>query len=202
MRRPDYCVAGLGNPGERYIPTRHNLGFRVADRLASERSTDIRRLEYQALTATVRIGRSEVLLMKPQTYMNRSGQSVSDAWHALALDARRLVVVYDDVDLPLGRIRIRRGGGSGGHRGVDSIIAQIGEAGFARVRIGVGRPPDGVAVDRFVLEPFADAEREVVDVAVERAARAACAIVTDGLEVAMQRFNAAEPPDAPSGPAA
>jgi PTH1 family peptidyl-tRNA hydrolase len=190
MEIPTYCVAGLGNPGERYIRTRHNLGFRVADRLATERSTDIRRLEYQALTAILRIGRSEVLLMKPQTYMNLSGRSVSAACTDLDIPLEHLVVVYDDVDLSLGRIRVRRGGGAGGHRGVASIIEEAGGVDFPRVRIGVGRPPEGTAVDRFVLGPVAAAEDGPLEEAVVRAADAVCAIVLDGVAAAMQRFNA------------
>jgi PTH1 family peptidyl-tRNA hydrolase len=190
METPMYCVAGLGNPGERYIRTRHNLGFRVADRLATERSTDIRRLEYQALTATVRIGRSEVLLMKPQTYMNLSGRSLSAACTDLDIPLEQVVAVYDDVDLPLGRVRVRRGGGSGGHRGVASIIEELGGAEFPRVRIGVGRPPEGTPVDAFVLAPVGADEDRVLEDAVVRAAEAVGAIVTDGVDAAMCRFNA------------
>jgi PTH1 family peptidyl-tRNA hydrolase len=198
VQPPTYCVAGLGNPGERYTLTRHNVGFRVADRLARDRSTDIRRLEFQALTAIVEIDRSEVLLMKPQTYMNRSGESVAAACRETGLDPGRLIVVYDDVDLPLGRIRVRRGGGAGGHRGVRSVIEETGESAFARVRIGVGRPPAGMAVEQYVLEPFAPQEEPVVEAAIERAAGAVRAIVNDGIEAAMQRFNAAASGEAPT----
>jgi len=194
---PNYCIAGLGNPGERYNGSRHNLGFRVADEIARERSTDIRRLEYQALTAGLTVGRSEVLLMKPQTYMNRSGESVAEALGTLALDAAGLVVVYDDLDLPVGRIRVRRGGGSGGHRGVASIIEATGESGFTRVRIGIGRPPVGVAVEDFVLQPFENAEMEAAEAAVSQAAQAVSVIVEDGVEPAMRIFNPAADP-APS----
>ncbi len=194
METPTYCVAGLGNPGERYTATRHNLGFRVADRLASECSTDIRRLEYQALTAIVRIGRSEVLLMKPQTYMNLSGGSISAACSDLDISLERLVAIYDDVDLPLGRVRVRRGGGSGGHRGAASIVERLGGAEFPRVRIGVGRPPEGTPVDRFVLAPVAASEEAVLEEAVVRAADAVCVIVSEGIDAAMGRFNAIAAP--------
>ena len=169
------------------------------DEIARERSTDIRRLEYQALTAGLTVGRSEVLLMKPQTYMNRSGESVAEALATLALDAAGLVVVYDDLDLPVGRIRVRRGGGSGGHRGVASIIEATGEAGFTRVRIGIGRPPVGVAVEDFVLQRFEDAEMEAAETAVSRAAQAVSVIVEDGVEPAMRIFNPAADPASSTG---
>ncbi len=199
MPAPNYCIAGLGNPGERYNGSRHNLGFRVVDEIARERSTDIRRLEYQALTAGLTVGRSEVLLMKPQTYMNRSGESVAEALGTLALDAAGLVVVYDDLDLPVGRIRVRRGGGSGGHRGVASIIESTGESGFTRVRIGIGRPPVGVAVEDFVLQRFEDAEMDTVESAVSRAAQAVSVIGEDGVEPAMRIFNPAADPASSTG---
>ena len=199
MPAPNYCIAGLGNPGERYNGSRHNLGFRVVDEIARERSTDIRRLEYQALTAGLTVGRSEVLLMKPQTYMNRSGESVAEALGTLALDAASLVVVYDDLDLPVGRIRVRRGGGSGGHRGVASIIESTGESGFTRVRIGIGRPPVGVAVEDFVLQRFEDAEMDTVESAVSRAAQAVSVIGEDGVEPAMRIFNPAADPASSTG---
>ncbi len=199
MPAPNYCIAGLGNPGERYNGSRHNLGFRVVDEIARERSTDIRRLEYQALTAGLTVGRSEVLLMKPQTYMNRSGESVAEALGTLALDAAGLVVVYGDLDLPVGRIRVRRGGGSGGHRGVASIIESTGESGFTRVRIGIGRPPVGVAVEDFVLQRFEDAEIDTVESAVSRAAQAVSVIGEDGVEPAMRIFNPAADPASSTG---
>ena len=134
--------------------------------------------------------------MKPQTYMNRSGESVAEACRGLNLPPARLVVVYDDVDLPLGRIRVRREGGSGGHRGVQSIITQAGASAFPRVRIGVGRPPHEVAVDEYVLAPFATAEQDAVQEAIRRASEAVCAIVTHGVDSAMQRFNAPASGDA------
>ena len=184
-----FCVVGLGNPGAEYTGTRHNLGFRVADELAARYDTRIRRRDYSALTATVRIGRTEVLLMKPQTYMNRSGRSVSAACSDLEIPIERVVVVYDDVDLALGRIRVRRGGGAGGHRGVLSIIEEVGGVEFPRVKVGVGRPPEGMPVDEFVLAPLPAAEDELLESAIARAAEAAAAIVSDGVDAAMQRYN-------------
>jgi PTH1 family peptidyl-tRNA hydrolase len=184
-----YCVVGLGNPGEEYSQTRHNLGFRIVDKLAEDCSTRIRRSEFRALTATVWFGRSEVLLMKPQTYMNLSGRSVDDARSRLSIPAERIVVVCDDADLELGRIRVRAGGGTGGHRGLRSIIEEIGDAGFVRIRAGVGRPPTGGPLDRYVLANFENTEFEAVDSLVERGAAAVREVVTEGVESAMRSFN-------------
>ncbi len=184
-----YCVVGLGNPGEEYIGTRHNVGFRVADRVAADSGNNIRRPLYRALTATARICRTEVLIMKPQTYMNRSGASVLEACRALAIAAQDCVVVHDDVDLPLGRLRIRVGGGSGGHRGMDSIIEVTGQSDFVRLRVGVGRPTEAVDTSAHVLADFEPQEQALVQSVVENAASAVHAIVCDGVKPAMDKYN-------------
>jgi len=188
-----FIVVGLGNPGAKYTGTRHNLGFRVADRLADDRSTRIRRSQFRALTATVRIGRSEVLLMKPQTYMNASGKSVEDACRALSVPYDRVIVVCDDADLALARIRVRQGGGTGGHRGLDSIIGETGSRDFVRVRLGVGRPPAGIELDEHVLAPVAADEKKAVTEMMERGADAVAEIVINGVAPAMQKFNGPPP---------
>jgi PTH1 family peptidyl-tRNA hydrolase len=186
-----FCVVGLGNPGAKYTATRHNLGFRVADALAESSSTRIRRQEFQALTAVVEIGRSEVLLLKPQTYMNLCGRSVEAATTHLGIPPERLVVVYDEADLALGRIRVRHGGGTGGHLGVTSIVEETGSAGFVRVRLGIGRPPAGVELSDWVLAELGPAERGDIEELVARAADAVREVVVNGTEVAMRKFNAA-----------
>lgn len=183
------CVIGLGNPGEEYRLTRHNVGFHVVDVLAARIAVDIRRPEYRALTAEGVLGRSMVLLMKPQTYMNASGRSAAEALNDLGLSPDRLVVVYDDLDLPIGRLRIRASGGAGGHRGVASLLAEIGTGDFARVRVGVGRPRPGVPVVEHVLSPFEPDELEVVGPAVALAADAVEHIVNEGIRSAMDALN-------------
>ena len=167
------------------------MGFRVAERLAIDHSADIRRQEFLALTATIRIGRTKVFLMKPQTYMNRSGSSVEAACSALGVAPEQLVVVYDDADLALGRIRVRASGGTGGHRGLESIVDETGNRDFVRVRMGVGRPPDGVPLDQHVLAPVSGTDAIVIGNMIETAADAVCAIVEGGVVAAMQRFNSA-----------
>jgi PTH1 family peptidyl-tRNA hydrolase len=188
-----YLVAGLGNPGGKYSSTRHNLGFRVADALAERSSTRIRRREFSALTAIVTIGRSEVLLLEPQTYMNRCGPSVHAACGTLGISADHLIVVYDDVDLPLGRLRVRSGGSAGGHRGVASIIETSAVRNFVRVRLGIGRPPAGVELADWVLQEPSEGERQQLEDLVVRGADAVTEVITGSVDSAMRKFNGASP---------
>jgi PTH1 family peptidyl-tRNA hydrolase len=188
-----YCIVGLGNPGEEYAETRHNVGFRVVDELAKSKDTHIWRPEFRALTATVRVGRTEVLVMKPQTYMNRSGVSVAAALSEKGLVPANLLVIYDDVDLPLGRVRVRSGGGTGGHNGVQSIIDEIDDPSFTRVRLGVGRPQAGGDMIEHVLSPFLADEVAGAQLLVDRGVEASKLIVADGVVAAMQTFNALPP---------
>ncbi len=185
----EFCVAGLGNPGEGYSQTKHNIGFRVVDVLAARWGVDIRRTEFRALTAEGIFGRSMVLLMKPQTYMNASGRSVAPALAQHGVPPERCIAVYDDLDLDLGRLRVRPDGSAGGHRGVASLIDELGTPNFPRVRVGIGRPPAGSGVVEYVLSPFAAAEEEAVTGTIERAADAVECILERGVLPAMQAFN-------------
>ncbi len=197
---PNWLVIGLGNPGEEYGPTRHNVGFHVVDRVAARLDIDIRRTEFRALTAEAKLGGSMVLLMKPQTFMNLSGRSAADALASLGLPPERLIAVYDDLDLPLGRLRLRTGGGAGGHRGVASLIEHLGTQAFPRVRVGIGRPAEGRAVVDHVLSAFEANEAEAARRAVELGAEAVERIVADGMSPAMEVFNRA--PDTETSPRA
>jgi peptidyl-tRNA hydrolase, PTH1 family len=189
-----WVVVGLGNPGEEYESTRHNVGFRIVDRVAARLSIDIRRMEFRALTAEAKLGGSMVLLMKPQTYMNLSGRSAAAALQSLGLPPERLLAIYDDLDLPLGRLRVRAEGGDGGHRGVASLIEHLETRAFARLRVGIGRPAEGRAVVDHVLSPFDAAEAGDVAAAVERGADAVESIVHAGLLATMETFNRAGQP--------
>jgi PTH1 family peptidyl-tRNA hydrolase len=184
-----FCVVGLGNPGAEYTGTRHNLGFRVADELAARHDTRIRRRDYSALTATARIGRTEVLIMKPQTFMNLSGRSMRAASRKLGVPAERWVVVCDDADLPCGKLRVRVGGGTGGHRGIASIIQDTGERDFIRVRLGLGRPAGRVDLADWVLERIGADDLQGYEELVGRAADAVECVVRNGVNRAMQEFN-------------
>lgn len=181
-------VVGLGNPGRRYRGTRHNVGQVVVERLAGRLGVSLAEHGW-ARAGRGRVGGKTVVLAVPVTYMNASGQAVRDLLRRHRGRPADLLVVHDDMDLPLGRIRLRPDGGAGGHNGVRSIIEEVGTADFARLRIGIGRPPEGVDPVDYVLEEFGADERPVVDEVVERAVDAALTVVSQGLEAAMNRFN-------------
>lgn len=185
------AIVGLGNPGRRYRGTRHNVGSDVVDRVAAKLGVRLAGDGWVRI-ARARFGRAAVLLAVPETYMNVSGQAVSDLARRRRVHPEALLVVHDDLDLPLGRLRLRPGNGAGGHNGVRSIIEHLATRTFPRLRVGIGRPPAGVAAETFVLERFTPEERTVIDEAVERAANAALAVVSDGLEAAMNRVNVRE----------
>ena len=183
---------GLGNPGRRYQRTRHNLGFRVVDRLASVHRIRVDTRKYESLVGLWHRGEEEVLMVKPQTYMNQSGRAVRGLFRYLPLTSPDLLVVCDDLDLPLGRIRIRERGGSGGHRGIVSILEALGEESFVRIRMGIGRPLASVDPSDYVLEPFAPEEIGAAEESVLRAAAAVETLLDEGSVRAMQKFNLAK----------
>jgi len=186
-----YLVVGLGNPGGRYQRNRHNVGFMVVERLAERHGARLRRSwRVHAELAEIRLGGERVWLCRPRTYMNRSGLAVAALMRRTGARVGDLVVVLDDVDLPPGRIRVRRRGGAGGHRGLVSVIEALGSEEFTRVRVGIGRPPPGGDLVDYVLSDFGPEERPVMKAAVERAAEAVETIVRDGVEAAMNRYNA------------
>lgn len=184
------AVVGLGNPGRQYEGTRHNVGFALLDELAAQDQIRFKRSwRLHARSCTMRVSDLEILLVKPQVFMNRSGQTAA-ALRRRGVAPEEMLVVVDDVDLPPGRIRIRARGGAGGHNGLKSVIGELGSDAFPRVRIGVGsRPQDGVLSDH-VLGPFSPEERVAVDAALARAMEAIRCAVSDGVEAAMNRYNA------------
>lgn len=184
-------VVGLGNPGREYAPTRHNLGFWVLDRLARTLRIRVARWAHGGLCGEGEVGGEKVALLKPQTFMNRSGLSVASAADRYALTPTDILVIHDDLDLELGRLRLRPQGGPGGHNGVRSVIESLGTEAFPRLRIGIGRPPEGWEAATFVLNPFEPEEKAIVDRTVALAAEAAETFLREGLEAAMNRYNAA-----------
>ena len=186
-----YLIVGLGNPGAEYERTRHNLGFMVIDKLAGDEGIHIGSRECRSLVGRGPLEGKPVKLIKPQTFMNLSGEAVScfAAKHHLALPAETLVVISDDLALPVGKIRIRERGTAGGHNGLKSIIEALGTNDFIRVRMGI--QPDHPISDakRFVLDRFASSERELVEQMVDQAAKAVRTIVGEGALKAMQGFN-------------
>jgi len=185
-------VVGLGNPGKRYAATRHNVGFRVIDRLATSWSVDVQRKAHQACVGEVRRGDQRVLLVKPQTFMNDSGDAVASVKRFYRFPADQLVAVHDDVDLEVGRVRIRKGGSGGGNRGISSMIATLDDPGFIRVKVGIGRPPAGPVPASYVLGVPHGPEASRLEHAEARAADAVEQVLVHGVERAMNRINQRE----------
>ncbi|GAB6932051.1 aminoacyl-tRNA hydrolase [Calditerricola satsumensis] len=182
-------IVGLGNPGPAYAATRHNVGFWVIDRLARTLRISVDKAKWKGLVGEGCVDGQKVLLLKPQTYMNASGESVAEAVRFHKLNPEAILVIYDDMDLPLGTLRVRMKGSDGGHRGLRSIIAHLGTQEIPRIRIGIGRPAPGVSVTDHVLSPFAPEEREAAEAAAVRAAEAAAAWITEPIDRVMNRFN-------------
>jgi PTH1 family peptidyl-tRNA hydrolase len=186
-------VLGLGNPGEKYRDTRHNVGFWVLDRLADRSETVLRaegELRKYAWFAEARLAGCDLVLAKPRTYMNRSGRAASALCRAFSAQPEQLWVVHDDADLELGRLRVRGGGGAGGHNGVRSLIEVFGESDFTRIRVGVRGPerPEEELAD-YVLSDFSNAEREIADTLCDLAADAVESLIRNGLGTTMNRYN-------------
>jgi PTH1 family peptidyl-tRNA hydrolase len=186
-------VVGLGNPGRKYERTRHNLGFFIIDQIARQNQVALEKELCDALVGEWWTEAQGTLLVKPQSYMNRSGESVTGLLDHFGSTPDDLIVIHDDLDLAFGRIRIRPGGGAGGHRGVLSIMDSLGDAQFYRVRVGIGRPPDGIDPTDFVLEPFTPEELGQLHKVVSRAAEAVVTLLREGGKRAMEQFNRVVP---------
>ncbi len=197
----EWVVAGLGNPGEEYSRSRHNLGFMTVDRIAKTKGVELGRRRFKGVTAEIVLAEKPVILVKPQTFYNLSGECVSDLLGYFKIAPQQLIVVHDELDLEAGRLRIKQGGGDAGNRGVRSIAESLGTADFIRVRIGIGRPA-GFTVEMepgrqpkteenkdYLLRPMTAAERQALAPILERAASAVEAIAERGLEAAMNRYN-------------
>ena len=186
----EWLLVCLGNYGQRYENTRHNIGFMAADRLIERDSLRCNRLRFRSLTEIIDFGGAKVLLMKPQTYMNLSGEAVGEAARFYKVPPERVLVISDDVSLPLGKLRVRGNGSAGGHNGLKNIIAHLGTDRFPRVKVGVGAPehPDFDMVD-WVIGSFSKDERKVVDAAIDRALDAAECVIRSGVTEAQNRFN-------------
>ncbi len=185
-----WLVVGLGNPGEQYENTRHNAGFLVADELGERGRFPIQRLKFHALTNTAVIGGQGALVVKPVTYMNLSGEAVGEAARFYKVSADHVLVISDDVSLPLGKLRLRKGGSAGGHNGLKSVIQHLGTDQFPRLKVGVGgKPHPDYDMADWVLGKFQGEDKKVMDEAVRRAADAVECLLRDGMEKAMNRFN-------------
>jgi peptidyl-tRNA hydrolase, PTH1 family len=184
------CIVGLGNPGTRYRLNRHNAGFLVLDQLAKENAISIGQTLFDADIGKGKIAGSAVLLVQPQTFMNLSGVAIGKLIDYFRIAIEDMIVVHDDLDLPFQTIRLKAGGGHGGHKGLISIIEHLGSADFARVRIGIGRPPHKSMVESYVLSPFADEEMTVLPQLTRTAAEAVTDIISSGIQAAMEKHHA------------
>ena len=187
----EWLVAGLGNPGDKYARTRHNMGFLTLDLLAEREHLRIDRIKFKAVTAQAEFGGARCLLMKPQTFMNLSGEAVREAAQFYKIPAHHVLVIYDDVSLPVGKIRVRPSGSAGGHNGIKNIIAHLGTDQFPRVKIGTGAPGQGGDMIDWVIGEPSQADKKVLLDSFGRAIDAAeCIIEDDGdCQKAMNRFN-------------
>jgi PTH1 family peptidyl-tRNA hydrolase len=184
-----HLIVGLGNPGKRYENTRHNAGFLVVDRLAQRWDCAIEKKQLGALVATARIGDQPVVFAKPQSFMNRSGQPVASLLGYYKVEPSKLIVIHDELDLEVGRIKLKLGGGHGGHNGIRDIKAQLGKRDFSRVRFGISKPPADWDASNYVLGKWPTEQQSAVGDAVEHAADAVEGIVREGLQRAMNTFN-------------
>ncbi len=184
-----FMIVGLGNPGKEYAQSRHNVGFMVLDRLAERYGVVFSRYEQKALVAKVQAEVGNLMLVKPQTYMNLSGQSVGALTRFYKVSVEQLLIVYDDIDLPFGMLRMRPDGSSGGHKGMQSIIDRLGRQDIPRLRIGVGRPSGSKAAAHYVLNQFNAQEKLELPLILDRASQAVQDFLLYGLSEAMNRHN-------------
>ncbi len=182
-------IVGLGNPGDKYENTRHNVGFMVVQMLAEEAGIRLKNKGHQGLYGTGRVDGREVTLLLPQTFMNLSGASTGSACRSLGLAPEDLIVVHDDIDQSFGSLKLKSGGGHGGHNGIRNICQVLGHGDFLRVKVGVGRPAAGGDVARYVLSSFAAAEKKVLKTVLENSAMAIKTVLSHGEQVAMNEFN-------------
>jgi PTH1 family peptidyl-tRNA hydrolase len=190
-------IAGLGNPGRKYEKSRHNLGFICINRIARMNGIKLNKNRGKARTGSGSIAGNDVLLAKPQTYMNLSGKSVARLVEGLRISSDDLIIVHDDLDLPVGKIRVRYGGGSGGHKGIESIFTELGSRDFYRIRIGIGRPPafentpdirEDDVID-YVLASFTPEEKKLITDSIPLACEAIISLIADGLTATMNKYN-------------
>ncbi|MBI1854927.1 MAG: aminoacyl-tRNA hydrolase [Chloroflexi bacterium] len=189
MTLDTFLLIGLGNPGREYKDNRHNFGFMLIDRIAVRLNARGMKLQSKAIVTNATYEERKLILAKPQTYMNLSGHSVQGLAHFYKLPLENLLVAHDDLDLPFGTIRLRPGGGPGGQKGVASAIERLGTKDFARLRLGIGRPPGRMDPAAYVLQDFSRDEMKILSDVLDRAADAALEFVVNGLDKAMNKFN-------------
>ena len=184
-----YIIAGLGNPTREYEKTRHNVGFEVIDVLADMLGTTVEEKKFKGCYGRGIIGGEKVLLLKPQTFMNLSGESIRAASDFYKVDPEHIIIIYDDISLDVGQLRIRKKGSAGGHNGIKNIIAHLGTQEFPRIKVGVGDKPKKMDLADYVLSRFSKEDRAAMEDAVKEAAKAVEVMITEGMDIAMNQFN-------------
>jgi PTH1 family peptidyl-tRNA hydrolase len=185
-------IVGLGNPGREYAGNRHNVGFQIADRVAAAHQLSFSKIQHQAMIAAGRLRDHRVVIARPQTFMNESGRAVSALLNFYKIPLERLIVIFDDLDLPFGALRLRSDGGAGGHNGMRSIIGQLGTNQYARLRVGIGRPPGRMDPAAFVLQDFGRDEALELPGLLDRAVQAVETFVVADINTAMNQFNSSQ----------
>ncbi len=183
-----YIIAGLGNPGKEYTHTRHNAGYMAIEYLSEKENVKLNKLKFNSVYGEISINGEKVMLVKPVTYMNRSGIAIAEIINFYKIPKENLIVIYDDIDIPLGNLRIRPNGSPGTHNGMKSIISSIGNGNFPRIRIGIGRNENMDLAD-YVLQKFSSGERDLINPIIEKAAEAALEIIEKDIDSAMQKYN-------------
>jgi len=184
-----YVIAGLGNPGKKYHYTRHNVGFLVVDILSEKYNINITQIKHKALIGTGMIEDKKIILVKPQTFMNNSGESIREVVEWYKIPLQQLIIIYDDMDLPLGKLRIRSKGSAGTHNGMKSVIYHLQSENFPRIRVGIDKNPEGIDTIDYVLGEFSKDEKKIIFDSLIKAAEAAVTIITAGINEAMNMFN-------------
>jgi len=184
-----HLIVGLGNPGNRYKLTRHNIGFMVLEKLATQWEVDLKHKSFDALWNRGKIAGENVILAMPQTYMNLSGNAVRRLLAYFKGDVNKLIVIHDDLDLPFGTVRLKTAGGNAGHKGLISIATCLGSGDFMRIRLGIGKPADKSRVESYVLEKFETEDSELLESIIQLAAQAAADIVTSGMQQSMAKYH-------------
>ena len=189
MEKEIFLIVGLGNPGREYRLNRHNIGFRAIDCLAQDWKIPLVNVRHKGLIGQGKLGEVRVILAKPQTFMNLSGQSVAPLLRFYKIPQEKMLIIYDDLDLPLGTLRLRENGGSAGHKGMTSIIEQLGSNDFPRLRLGIGRPAGRLPVEDYVLQNFTGKEEELLGSLLDRSAEAVEVFINKGINAVMTQFN-------------
>ena len=188
-----YLIVGLGNPGQTYARQRHNVGFMTLDAISCKHNVIFTKHKSKSMIATLRLNNMNVILSKPQTFMNLSGQSVQELVRYYDIQADNILVIFDDLDLPIGDIRIRKSGGSSGHKGMQSVITLLGTNTIPRLRLGIGRPPANVDPKDYVLKPFSEQQKSHMNSLIPKVIEAVESFVIDGINTSMSNYNYTSP---------